>query len=351
MSFHKSAMVLPLMLAVSLVGSSPAASSSDAAGISKSDGRGAEGAEKPKRKRQFSSTENGAATGSTINGDSGAALPPSKNGAVENGKTRKHDGGYYDSLKGAPGTGQQPAASGYYSTVGSGSGGSQPPANETAVQGKGTSKQEGGYYNSLNSTPGAGQTPRADGYYSTVTGGAAGNHGSPSDGAATSGYYGTVNGAPGTIQPPATQPQTQNVDTTQKQSPAAGTVGDTTQQPAANTASPIARSTPAPVVSKPTMATAQAAFNACRYGEALRQFQILDRTGFCCDKVHYYIARCYQQLSQVVPALEHYAWVTEKSKNPTLRNYAYVASAQLSRYQLHRTYAGNGNYFQRASYG
>jgi hypothetical protein len=105
-------------------------------------------------------------------------------------------------------------------------------------------------------------------------------------------------------------------------------------------ANPVSIGTTPTLMSKPTIATAISAFNARRFGEALRQFQILDRTGFCCDKVHYYIARCYQQLSQVGPALDNYAWVMSYSKNPTLQNYAEVASAQLSKYQQHRTYEG-----------
>lgn len=87
------------------------------------------------------------------------------------------------------------------------------------------------------------------------------------------------------------------------------------------------------------------AFNHKEYSEALSQFEKLDRNGMCCEKVHYYIGRCCQQLSQVQRAKDNYAWVATKGKDPTLRYYAEVAYAQMEHYSQHRTYQGNGNVF------
>lgn len=90
-------------------------------------------------------------------------------------------------------------------------------------------------------------------------------------------------------------------------------------------------------------------FNSGKYKDALNQFQQLDEHGFCCDKVHYYMAQAYQGMNQTVPASMHYQWVSDYSYDPTLKSYADTALDRLSYYQGHRTYAGNGNNFARVS--
>ncbi len=109
--------------------------------------------------------------------------------------------------------------------------------------------------------------------------------------------------------------------------------------------SPTSAGTPASAVTKPTINTALKAFNDRNFGGALAQFDKLDRNGMCNEKVHYYMGRCCQQLSQVTRALDNYGWVISYGKDPTLKYYAEVAAGQISRYSKHRTYAGNGNRF------
>jgi len=87
--------------------------------------------------------------------------------------------------------------------------------------------------------------------------------------------------------------------------------------------------------------------NAGKYRDALDKFQHLDGSGYCCDKVHYYIAQTYQGMNQTVPAEMNYEWVYYYRKNPTLRSYAQSAIQTLSYYQGHRTYRGQGNNFSR----
>ncbi|HEY9716087.1 MAG TPA: hypothetical protein V6C69_01355 [Trichormus sp.] len=85
-----------------------------------------------------------------------------------------------------------------------------------------------------------------------------------------------------------------------------------------------------------------------KYADALVKFQSLDKNGYCCDMVHYYIAQCYQYTNQVRPAMLHYEWVDTYSKDPRLKYYADGAYQQLAYYNEHRTYAGQGNNFNRA---
>ena len=97
----------------------------------------------------------------------------------------------------------------------------------------------------------------------------------------------------------------------------------------------------------PAFGEAVGKFNAGKYKEALAGFQHLDESGFCCDKVHYYIAQSYQGMNQTAPAALNYQWVCMYSKDPTLNYYSQVALNQLAYYQGHRTYNGQGNYFAR----
>lgn len=82
-----------------------------------------------------------------------------------------------------------------------------------------------------------------------------------------------------------------------------------------------------------------------RFGPAAEQFELSDRSGYCCDLTHYYLALCYHNLNQTQRAIDHYAWVYSYSKNPTLKYQAQVGYEQVARYAGNRTYAGNGAVF------
>lgn len=110
-------------------------------------------------------------------------------------------------------------------------------------------------------------------------------------------------------------------------------------------------STKAMLLKNPTYKEALDFFNKKNYAAAMTDFQTLDSTGFCCDLVHYYIAQCYQNTNQTIAAAQHYGWVLEKSKDPTLRRYADYANQCLAYYAGHRTYGGQGNNFDRGSRG
>jgi hypothetical protein len=111
------------------------------------------------------------------------------------------------------------------------------------------------------------------------------------------------------------------------------------------------RPTKAQLMTNPTFKDAIGSFQKKDYAEALKNFQVLDSTGFCSDTVHYYIAQCYQNTNQTVAAEQHYNWVLEKSKDVTLRRYAEYANQCLAYYSGHRTYNGQGNNFDRGSRG
>ncbi|CAN5545223.1 hypothetical protein BH10CYA1_BH10CYA1_19140 [soil metagenome] len=109
--------------------------------------------------------------------------------------------------------------------------------------------------------------------------------------------------------------------------------------------------TKAQLNSNPTYKEAVGYFQKKNYADAMKDFQTLDSTGYCCDMIHYYIAQCYQNTNQTVAAGQHYDWVLEKSKNPTLRRYAEYANQCIAYYSGHRTYGGQGNNFDRGSRG
>jgi tetratricopeptide (TPR) repeat protein len=83
------------------------------------------------------------------------------------------------------------------------------------------------------------------------------------------------------------------------------------------------------------------------YSGALKCFFKLDGSGFCCDLVHYYIGQCYQHTNQTAAAQQHYDWVVARSQDPTLRSYADYANQTMAYYNQHRTFAGQGNYFDK----
>jgi hypothetical protein len=85
-----------------------------------------------------------------------------------------------------------------------------------------------------------------------------------------------------------------------------------------------------------------------RYGPAAAGFEKMDRGGFCCDLVHYYIAQCYDNLNQLQRAQLNYQWVSSYTKDPTLRVYSNYATQKLEYYAANRQYAGQGNSFDHS---
>lgn len=92
-------------------------------------------------------------------------------------------------------------------------------------------------------------------------------------------------------------------------------------------------------------------YQAGKHSSAAALLEDLDKKGLCNDKVHYYLALCYQSLNQVARAQMHYQWVYTYSKDPRLKYQAQVGWYQLAKYQSHRTYEGQGNNFDRPQFG
>lgn len=88
-----------------------------------------------------------------------------------------------------------------------------------------------------------------------------------------------------------------------------------------------------------------------KYKEGFDIFDRLDRTGFCRDKTHYYMALCLHNMNQTQAAAQHYGVVYNYSKDPQLKYLAAVGYNQVAKYASHRTYAGQGNLFARLSTG
>ena len=88
-----------------------------------------------------------------------------------------------------------------------------------------------------------------------------------------------------------------------------------------------------------------------KYKDAFDIFDRLDRTGFCRDKTHYYMALCLHNLNQTQQAAQHYQVVYNYSKDPQLKYLAAVGYGQVAKYASNRTYAGQGNLFARMSTG
>jgi len=89
------------------------------------------------------------------------------------------------------------------------------------------------------------------------------------------------------------------------------------------------------------------ACTAGKYKDALDKLDVLDRTGWCCDKVHYYMGLCYHNLNQLQAAEQHYSIVYNFSKDPVLKYNAQVGYEQAAKYAANRTYAGQGNFFAK----
>lgn len=94
--------------------------------------------------------------------------------------------------------------------------------------------------------------------------------------------------------------------------------------------------------SSPGLDQAVANYRAGRYSQALVQLESLNQSD---PLVHYYMGLCYHNLNQVSRALQEYQWVAQAARDPALRQNAQLGMQQLSQYQSHRTYAGQGNVY------
>ncbi|HEY9715015.1 MAG TPA: hypothetical protein V6C72_16215 [Chroococcales cyanobacterium] len=92
---------------------------------------------------------------------------------------------------------------------------------------------------------------------------------------------------------------------------------------------------------------ASALFDARQYAQALDLFENMDKSGFCCDLLHYYIACSYHHLNQVQKAQKHYRMVASSTVDPILKRYSESGSKILAYYSDHRFYDGQGNDFSR----
>ncbi len=92
-------------------------------------------------------------------------------------------------------------------------------------------------------------------------------------------------------------------------------------------------------------------FKAKRYSDAFRLLDSMPHKGDRHDQVHYYMGLCLQYMNQVAPAKEQFQWVYHNSTDQRLRYNAQLAWSNLSYYQGHRTYEGQGNDFDRGNRG
>ncbi|MBK7836098.1 MAG: hypothetical protein IPJ49_00080 [Candidatus Obscuribacter sp.] len=61
-----------------------------------------------------------------------------------------------------------------------------------------------------------------------------------------------------------------------------------------------------------------------RFGPAAEKFEQADRSGYCNEMTHYYLALCYHNLNQTQRAIDHYSWVSSYAKSATLKYNAAV---------------------------
>lgn len=106
-----------------------------------------------------------------------------------------------------------------------------------------------------------------------------------------------------------------------------------------------------PQMDTPAYQDACITFAENRYKDAATKFEKLDRSGFCNEKTHYYLAQCYQNMNQNSIAQQHYQWVLAYGKDPTLRSYAQVAYGRLGYFKEHSRYSGQGNVFASVGTG
>lgn len=91
-------------------------------------------------------------------------------------------------------------------------------------------------------------------------------------------------------------------------------------------------------------------YQSRNYPQALSKLRDLSgKPGQPQDKIHYYMALCYQGTNQMSQAKGEYNWVYANSKDNTLRYNAYQALQGMERWSAHRSYEGQGNTFDRHS--
>ncbi len=90
-------------------------------------------------------------------------------------------------------------------------------------------------------------------------------------------------------------------------------------------------------------------YNTHNYSRALSAFQKILGVNPQDAETHYYIALCYQALSQIAAAESEYKWVSSNSQNQSLRNNANQALQNIQAWTAHRTSSGRGNNFQSSS--
>jgi hypothetical protein len=93
---------------------------------------------------------------------------------------------------------------------------------------------------------------------------------------------------------------------------------------------------------------ASKAYKDKKYSQSLSQFKQLHDSGRCNDMVHYYMALCYQSLSQISFAQSEYTLVSQ-SKDVNLKTYATQALSAIDEWKQHRLYQGSGYGFARYS--
>ncbi len=101
----------------------------------------------------------------------------------------------------------------------------------------------------------------------------------------------------------------------------------------------------------PQLVKAVQAYAEHKYKESATSLEYIDAHGGCCDKVHYFLGLDYQNLNQTVLAQLHYQWVSSRSKDARLRQYADSANETLAYYQAHRSYSGQGGISPSMSFG
>lgn len=101
-------------------------------------------------------------------------------------------------------------------------------------------------------------------------------------------------------------------------------------------------SKPTPAQMKPVMQL----MSQKQFSKAAQQLETLDRTGHCCDSIHYFLGVCYQNLNQLEQAKANYAKASSSS-DPSINYWSQVGYSQVERYQATRSHEGAANNFDR----
>jgi hypothetical protein len=96
------------------------------------------------------------------------------------------------------------------------------------------------------------------------------------------------------------------------------------------------------IVRSPYYLKASDAYRKGNYRDAIKNFELCDTNGGCCQWTHYYLGLSYQAINQLGPAYQQFQWVLSYGKDANLRRYSQFASDSLSAYAGSRTYGGQG---------